>query len=158
MLARLWRGMLEAACRSVSLQRGQMLSGRQPPALSKAFVVVKRVTVRCGSNTKVVQHQPSKPEQGRHADLDRMLICRRSARKADVCTVARRTLQPCLLCTERNFISTEKRLIFKERWSKFSSRGSAPHPAGAPPRTPVWTHTPVAVTPSWPPRALGQLS
>ena len=67
----------------MSLQRGQMLSGRQPPALSKAFVVLKRVTVR-RSNTKVVQHQPSKPEQGRHADLDRMLICRRSARKADV--------------------------------------------------------------------------
>ena len=49
----------------VSLQRGQMLSGRQPPALSKAFVVVKRVTVQCRSNTKVAQHQPSKTEQGR---------------------------------------------------------------------------------------------
>ena len=35
---------------------------------------------------------------------------------------------------------------------KFSSRGSAPHPAGAPPQTPVCTHTPVAVTPSCPPR------
>ena len=45
------------------------------------------------SNTKVVQHQPSKPEQGRHADLDRMLICRRSARKADVyCSDARCSL------------------------------------------------------------------
>ena len=146
MLARLWRGMLEAACQPVSLQRGQMLSGRQPPALSKAFVVVKRVTVQCRSNTKVVQHQPSKPEQGRHADLDRMLICRRSARKADVyCSDARCSL----VCYVQNAtFSTEKRLIFKERWSKFSSRGSAPHPAGAPPRTPSCTHTPVAVTPS----------
>ena len=107
MLARLWRGMLEAACQPVSLQRGQMLSGRQPPALSKAFVVVKRVTVRCRSNTKVVQHQPSKPEQGRHADLDRMLICRRSARKADVYTVATHVaaLFAMYSCTERNFFN-----------------------------------------------------
>ena len=34
----------------------------------------------------------------------------------------------------------------------FSSRGSAPHPAGAQPQTPVCTHTPVSRYRPWPPR------
>ena len=126
MLARLWRSMLEAACRSVSLQRGQMLSGRQPPALSKAFVVLKRVTVQRRSNTKVVQHQPSKPEQGRHADLDRMLICRRSARKADVyCSDARCSL----VCYVQN-------ATFQQKNDRFLRKDGQNFLRGAPPRTP----------------------
>ena len=65
-----------------------------------------------------------------------------------VVPTVRRTLQPCLLCTERNFFN-RKTIDFSVKMVKIFF-------AGLPPRTPVRTHTPVSRYTSPPPRAQGR--
>ena len=91
--------------------------------------------------------QQDRARKAQHADQDKNVIFAVGARERPTCTVlrSRHVLQPCLLCTERNFFN-RKTIDFSVKMVKIFF-------AGLPPRTPVRTHTPVSRYTSPPPRA-----
>ena len=69
--------------------------------------------------------------------------------RADDCAIL--ALSPLVLMRSRaSFLGCFLYVLrlFSVKMLKFPSRGSAPHPAGAPPQTPLYTITPVTVTAS----------